>query len=80
MRVNIRIAGFVDAMGATKLTLVRYPTEVIYLHGQAHFDDDDIDDGIAQFHGEARFLPEWCARHRLTYYSGEQDFVLVANG
>ena len=79
MKVSIKIVGFMDADGQLQLSLIRYPTEVIFLEGRAHWDDDNRDKhGRTDFHNQATSLPEWCANHRLTYVSCETELELNA--
>jgi len=77
MLATIKIVGFMDADGQLQLSLIRYPTEVIFLEGRPHWDDEGMDRyGRIEFHDKATELPEWCNNHYLTYYYAETEIAL----
>jgi len=77
MLTTVKIVGFIDADGQQQLSLIRYPTEVIFLEGRAHRDDDTADKcGRVDFHNEATQLPLWCSDHWMTYVHNEVAVIL----
>jgi hypothetical protein len=77
MLTTVKIVGFIDADGQQQLSLIRYPTEVIFLEGRPHWDDETQDKyGRIEFHDDATRLPEWCANHYLTYVYCEKELEL----